>query len=452
MKLDSRARGRFGVLAVLLLTAWAALFRSSGLNPPTLWNDDVWVAALTRVGSIVDALLVPAPVPPAFLGTLWIAHRFVPDPELGLQLVPFICALITPGCVALLVFRLSQSHALAVTAACLVVLNPNSSHFSVFVKQYVSDELTTALLLLLGAWALENRATERLRVAAVAAIGAMFLSFTSVFSGAALLAVATLSALRGRFLDGISPWPVLRVVGWLTVGAVLVYVGVLSGRSNQTLSAFWEGRFVPVEDAGATWEFLRTNGAGALRGALPELLAPGYGLAAVGLLFLLWDRKSRRLGLYAVVFYASIVMASALHFYPISGGLPGRPAMARTDIFSYPVTVSLFVLGLHAVVRWLPKPGLFNVLLCCAALGYAVAAPPSVEYYLLNHSRFPRFLEAVASDSDTILLNPNASWYAGYYSTWPVRGGPRNSDSLLRWDPDPGEGVWHATEETELSG
>ena len=33
----------------------------------------------------------------------------------------------------------------------------------------------------------------------------------------------------------------------------------------------------------------------------------------------------------------------------------------------------------------------------------------------------------------------------------PPRGGPRNSDSLLRWDPDPGEGVWHATEETELS-
>ena len=31
------------------------------------------------------------------------------------------------------------------------------------------------------------------------------------------------------------------------------------------------------------------------------------------------------------------------------------------------------------------------------------------------------------------------------------RGGPRNSDSLLRWDPDPGKGVWHATEETELS-
>ena len=32
-----------------------------------------------------------------------------------------------------------------------------------------------------------------------------------------------------------------------------------------------------------------------------------------------------------------------------------------------------------------------------------------------------------------------------------VRGGPRNSDSLLRWDPDQGEGVWNATEATELS-
>ena len=32
-----------------------------------------------------------------------------------------------------------------------------------------------------------------------------------------------------------------------------------------------------------------------------------------------------------------------------------------------------------------------------------------------------------------------------------VRGGPRNSDRLLRWDPDQGEGVWNATEETELS-
>ena len=142
----------------------------------------------------------------------------------------------TPACVALFVFRLSRSHALAVMATCLVVLNPNTSHYSVFVKQYASDEMITALLLLLAAWTFEDGAQGRLRVAAVAAIGAMFLSFTSVFSGSALFAVATLSALRDRFLFGTSPWPVVRVVGWFMGGAVLIYVGYLSGRSNPALS------------------------------------------------------------------------------------------------------------------------------------------------------------------------------------------------------------------------
>ena len=32
------------------------------------------------------------------------------------------------------------------------------------------------------------------------------------------------------------------------------------------------------------------------------------------------------------------------------------------------------------------------------------------------------------------------------------RGGPRNSDRLLRWDPDHREGVWNVPKETELPG
>ena len=43
------------------------------------------------------------------------------------------------------------------------------------------------------------------------------------------------------------------------------------------------------------------------------------------------------------------------------------------------------------------------------------------------------------------------SWMPPSYDP-ELRGGPRNSDRLLRWDPDPGEGVWNATKETELSG
>ena len=33
-----------------------------------------------------------------------------------------------------------------------------------------------------------------------------------------------------------------------------------------------------------------------------------------------------------------------------------------------------------------------------------------------------------------------------------LRGGPRFSDRLLRWSPDPTGGIWNATQETELPG
>ncbi len=47
--------------------------------------------------------------------------------------------------------------------------------------------------------------------------------------------------------------------------------------------------------------------------------------------------------------------------------------------------------------------------------------------------------------------NPTPAYYAVADQTPATRGGPRNSDRLLRWDPDQEEGVWNATEETELS-
>ena len=37
-------------------------------------------------------------------------------------------------------------------------------------------------------------------------------------------------------------------------------------------------------------------------------------------------------------------------------------------------------------------------------------------------------------------------------SIWSERGGPRFSDRLLRWSPDPTGGIWNATKETELPG
>ena len=40
----------------------------------------------------------------------------------------------------------------------------------------------------------------------------------------------------------------------------------------------------------------------------------------------------------------------------------------------------------------------------------------------------------------------------GALSYGDLRGGPRFSDRLLRWSPDPTGGIWNATQETELPG
>ncbi len=58
----------------------------------------------------------------------------------------------------------------------------------------------------------------------------------------------------------------------------------------------------------------------------------------------------------------------------------------------------------------------------------------------VGHTVYPYLLRGLSIE------RPNQVWATD------IRGGPRNLDRLLRWDPDQGEGVWNATEETELSG
>lgn len=75
---------------LLLATAWA---RRRGLNPGALRFDDVWVAVLTKSSSIFSLAAVPTSEPLGFVATLWIARRVISDPEVSLQVVPFLCGL-----------------------------------------------------------------------------------------------------------------------------------------------------------------------------------------------------------------------------------------------------------------------------------------------------------------------------------------------------------------------
>ena len=76
-----------------------------------------------------------------------------------------------------------------------------------------------------------------------------------------------------------------------------------------------------------------------------------------------------------------------------------------------------------------------------------VDAPKGLVSQVRSRLRRPGVFTVESFESPEAV--PNVGGVAG--TPRGVRGGPRNSDSLLRWDPDQGEGVWNATEETELS-
>ena len=71
--------------------------------------------------------------------------------------------------------------------------------------------------------------------------------------------------------------------------------------------------------------------------------------------------------------------------------------------------------------------------------------------FVLGHALYMKAIHGGKVKNDRVDSLKIATLLRGGMFPMAYRGGPRNSDSLLRWDPDQGEGAWNATEETELS-
>ena len=120
----SRRELMFARCALAAIVLAAVLARAGGLNPSTLWFDDVWVAALAKLPSAWAALSAPAPAPPGFVLLLWGVDKIGLDPEWGLQFVPFLVALATIPLVGHLVRRLTGSPWTGLLAAALMAMSP----------------------------------------------------------------------------------------------------------------------------------------------------------------------------------------------------------------------------------------------------------------------------------------------------------------------------------------
>ena len=397
-------------LALVLAAIWA---RGGGLNPATLWYDDVWVAVLTKVSSPIDLLDIPAPGPLGFLSILWVARRMIEDPEISLQLIPFICGLISIPLAGISVRRITGSAAMAAMAAAIMALNPLIAHYSIFIKHFTIDAVASACLVLLAAAVLTRPTFSKLAWSALVGLMAFAMSFISVIAGGLLVNLGAIVAARRERWQWRAVWPVAAVVLGFNATVLAVYALCLRHIRNPELTSFWEPSYMPTDSIWSALAFLDESVPAIARGALPEFLGPAWPLVFVGFAWLAWKPSRRGLAAFFGLFYVVWMGMSALHMYPLGG--------ERTDIFSFPLTIVLFCAGLHALTAWHRAARAVAVAAAVAIVTLGLVQPPGATYFDVEHdSDIVRELQARARANDAIVLYPSAGFIVGYYGEWPV--------------------------------
>lgn len=428
------------VVATGAVIAAALVARLPGWNPPALRPDDLIYGAIAKT-DLWSMLAAPVHVAPGIFVALGLLYDASPDPEWSLQLLPFACGLAAIPAMSAVVWSFTGDRSAAVAAAAVTALNPLLAHYSVTVRQYSLDFLVTALFLLgaarllRGAGQVEARGFVRL---AAYGGGAILVSVTSVFASGATIGVGAVSAIWQWARRGASGTAggVSRIAVGAAGYAIAVACGylLLRGRSNSAIREYWVHGFMPLDPAGI-WSFLLRNGRGVLEKSLPlwdtiQSGAPvvsavdpdGRGmqtvswplpLVAVGLIWLLWRRETRRIGLVVAGFYAACMGASALRIYPLGAGRP--------DIFLFPAAIALFAVGACAATRAMPGGRFLRAGLAAVAVGFALLRPVHVPYpWPFYDVPLVEYLEAAAEPDDGIMLSHAGGYLAALYGHWPV--------------------------------
>jgi len=397
-------------LALMLAAIWA---RGGGLNPATLWYDDVWVAVLTKVSSPVDLLDIPAPGPLGFLSALWVVRRLIEDPEISLQLIPFVCGLISIPLLGMAVRRITGSAVMATFAAAIMALNPFVAHYSIFVKHFTIDAVATACLILLAAGILTKPTFSKLAWGAVASFLAFTMSFTSVIAGGLLVNLGTLAIARKERYQWRAVWPAATVALAFNGAVLATYALYLRHIRNPDLISFWESSYMSTDSVASVLAFLREGIPTIAKSALPELLWPTWPLAFVGLAWLTWKPSRRMLAAFFGLFYVAWITMSALQIYPLGG--------ERTDIFSFPATIALYCTGFYSLTAWHRAARSVAAVATVVMLAMGLMLAPTATYFdVEGDSDIVRELQARARDNDAIVLYPSAGFIVGYYGPWPV--------------------------------
>ena len=410
--------------AVAAVTLQALLARLPGWNPESLWADDLVYGAIVRSQDIWGMIAAPIHMAPGPFVIWRVLYGLFPDPEWSLQLLPFACGIAAIPVMALLVRRLTGDDSLAAAAAALTALNPLLAHYTVFVHQYPFDFLVTAVFLLAAAHvrgAESEIDASRFGWVALGGGLAIFFSVTSVF---ATFPVVNLAAVRV-----VRDWSRARrrTVGILLTAAaynatILAGYFLLRARSNDAIRSNFSSGFMPLDSAGAAWDFLATSGLRMLEYGLPswrdvDIWNPAtvswpLPFLGLGLAWLLTHRSTRFFGLVVGCFYAAFATASAVGVYPMGAGRP--------DIFAFPVAIVLFCVGIHAATAALPRAELFRLAAAAAVVAIAVVNPLRAVYWEVDDVHLVDALEPALYPDDGLILSPTGAFLVAFYGHWPV--------------------------------
>jgi hypothetical protein len=421
-------------ICVAVIVALGAVFRSSCLNPDSLWLDDVWQALLCRA-SLSDQLRFSSSSPIGFTIILGLLSRLVPDAELGFQLPIFVLGVLQIPLFALLIYRISRSEALTAWGAALSAVCFYFVVFSTRVKQFTLDAVivTLALLYFHKLW----NGSRGIALASALGCCVLVLSFSSSIVIAIFLNVFLLRELiKNRGQWSMVCKPVSAVLIYNTVAAGY-YFALLRHQQNPALSEFWTYWFIPWDKN--LFEILAFTGNrfGVLltgfwhnkvflwdkAAPIPQIELIVLLLAsAATILGLIRFRKQKGLDCYWAVavtlVYLSLVTLAGLHIFPLGG--------RRTDIFTIPITLMTILIGAHSLCRASNKQWLTRLLLGGAVAYTILFGSPRffggypVYPYKDRTAELTMLAEQDFKDDDVMIIYPHGCFAFGYYTTMPI--------------------------------
>lgn len=396
----------WGSIAAVVFLALS--LRLPELAPRSLYVDDTWVALLARDASLSDLLAIRPPHPVGFIVLLAFARRLVPGAELSVQLLPFAASLALVPLGAWLVRRRTSGLCGGVLAAVLLALNPALSASAVRVKPYATDALLSLILVAATERCLAEPSARRLGRLALLASLAILVSYPAALVGAVGFAGAFVASVASTRKRG----PLMGLAAAFLAADVFFGFFLVYRQSNQTLTTYWEGGFVPLHDPAGAIAFIVSRTILVFASSFPRGFEALGILALVGFALLLAHRGTRlTAGLFGAL-WAAFCVAAAIRLYPVDG---------RTTTFAYPLVALIAAATISTQIQRTRPAFVREGVPAFLAAALVLSSAMPVAYPASDDARLVRTLSTEAKPLDVVLLYPHANWSAGYYSGWPVR-------------------------------